>query len=854
MSTFQPAALETTFEWTSDEAMARSPATASLRRLRDALATPHTRPMDRAVLVRSALREAQTGEVSPSAHVPADDRWPDLTHWETAGMSVLDHPRGGVRVSCRDWEPAWLEGSSRTEPGGAAARWLARRVREEDHLEADPFFQAVLGHKTYSSPGQREAVRALALAPDGGTVIANLPTGTGKSAVAYVVAGMKRGGSATAIVVVPTTALALDQERAFLEVAEGSGLSVPPVLAYYGGLDVDAKTDIRKRIRDGSQTIVFTSPESLLGGLRPAVFDAARNGLISLFAVDEAHVAVAWGEEFRPEFQFMAPLRDELLQRQRSVGLGAGFPTLLMSGTLTASVIDRLSRDFGSESPPEVVSAAVLRPEPEYWIAPPSEERDERVLEALSHLPRPAILYTTRPMHADAWRQRLEHAGYGRLAVVHGNTSEVDRRRAMAGVRGAGYGGSAAVTTVDLIIGTSAYGLGVDQPDVRSVVHACVPESLDRYYQEVGRGGRDGRASASILIPASEDYETAEAIATDAIIGVKKARERWHAMAKTSDAAVGGGRRMRLEEVPRYLFKENAKSTAWNLRTLLLLQQSGFLRIRVEEPPHRESGESDEAWDARAEHLWEQQRTTRVVQLLETLDDESAWDRVEQARQVARARGREGLAAMLRALSEATDLAEAFAAEYRVNPGDVPALPALRVRVSPACGGCPACRAANRVVRAGLSPLPPPPAVGEHISPTVASRVAAADGRLLVVVDDVAAPKTTRRLRRAVRRLAEHGLSSVVGSRATLAALRDALETKPVVTSETWEPTALPDVVTAVIAVADTPSIPVRTVLRFGPPRIAFVDANSRDPDWGAQTLASRQHAVPLETFLGEIT
>ena len=853
MRTASSAAWDRTFEWTDADKIGEQ-SSASLRRLRDAV-LGGAGPMDFVVLVRSALREAQTGDLSPSAHVPASDSWPTRADWESAGMTVLDDTRGGYVVACRPWQPDWLEGSAQTEPGGAAARRLKRRNDETDDLHADPFFAAVVGHPTYSAPGQREAVRALALAPDGGTVIANLPTGTGKSAVAYAIAGLRgRGGLGTAVVVVPTTALALDQERAFREMADGSGLHAPPVLAYHGGLTPDAKAGIRTRIRDGSQLIVFTSPESLLGGLRPAVFDAARSGLISLFAVDEAHVAVAWGEEFRPEFQFMAPLRDELLKRQRANPAGQSFPTLLMSGTLTASVLDRLAQDFGLCGALEVVSAAALRPEPEYWIAEPSRDRERRVLEALAHLPRPAILYTTRPLHAEEWRQRLQHAGYGRLAVVHGGTSETDRQRAMAGARGLAHGDRAGSTTVDLIIGTSAYGLGVDQPDVRSVIHACVPESLDRYYQEVGRGGRDGRASVSVLIPSPEDYPTAKRLATDTIISVEKARERWTAMTRGSAEVAGGGRRMRLNEVPRYLFRDNDVSSAWNLRTLLLLQQSGFVRIRVEEPPRRDPGETPEAWDERSERLWAEQRLTRVVEQLHALKDGTDWQLVEQARQAARSRGSDGFAAMTRALEPATNLCDAFAREYTVNPGEVLARPRLRVRVARACGGCPACRAETETVTPGLLPVPPPPMVGDRVSPDISSLVNASEGFLLVLVTDVHASTTTRRLRRALRYLVERGLSAVVAPRPTLHALSETLATRPVLTSDTWDPTALPDVVTAVVASLPTPSISLEGVLRFGPSRIAFVDSSAIDPEWESQTLASRQHAMPLEKFLEGVT
>ena len=144
----------------------------------------------------------------------------------------------------------------------------------------------------------------------------------------------------------------------------------------------DAKRDVRGRIRRGQQEIVFASPEALLGGLRPAVLDAAKAGLISLFAIDEAHMAVAWGEEFRTDFQMLAPLRNAMLELCPNPS--NRFPTLLMSATLTAPVIERLAQDFGTDEPVEFVSGATLRPEPEYWVADPVDEaeRTTRVLDA----------------------------------------------------------------------------------------------------------------------------------------------------------------------------------------------------------------------------------------------------------------------------------------------------------------------------------------------------------------------------------------------------------------------------------------------------------------------------------------
>ena len=829
-----------------------------MRRLRDALAEvggpDAPGPMDLATLVRHVLWSMRTGDAPVGTWLPAGDDWPAARHYAEAKLSAT--PEGkGLRIYLDRWHPSWLQLHG-VEPGAAAASQAERRPRPLN-LPADPFFAATLGLDAYSAPGQREAVRALALAPDGGTVIANLPTGTGKSAVAYSTAILRsQARPMVALVVVPTTALALDQDRAFRQAASNTNaVWCPDVLAYHRSLPESAKSDLRSRIRNGSQVIVFASPESILGGLRAAIFDAASRGLISLLAVDEAHVAVAWGEDFRPDFQFIAPLRDQLLERQRSCA-GSGFPTLLMSGTLTATALDRLTADFGRASAVEVVSAAALRPEPEYWIAEVSnvEERERRVLEALARLPRPAILYTTRPVHADAWRQRLTLLGYKRLAVVHGGTPDQDRRRAMEGMRGSTIVSSDRRSTIDLVIGTSAYGLGVDHPDVRTIIHACVPESLDRFYQEVGRAGRDGAAAVSIVIPADEDRGTAEHLSRDTIIGIEKAKERWRAMRRTSEAVPGGGRRMKLGQVPAYLFQESETNEAWNLRTLLLLRQAGILEMRLEEPPSRAPEEADDEWDERVTAAWEQQRTTRVIDqvLVEAEEGAGFWDSAERARETALTRGKAGFEAMLAAIESTHEFSRLFSAEYRVEQGQVRSVPALEVPVARACGGCPACRSAGRHPSAGFVPIPAAPSIADPLD-EVAGRYFSAAGAemILVSVDDPRDRRSKRHIRDAVASLVSHGLGSLVADPRLIAELRPTISRRAVLTATKWEPTSLPSITTALIA-TELEELAAQLVraLQHGPRRFIFVDSKTPDPDWRYQALSARGGVISIRELL----
>lgn len=804
---------------------------------------------DLGALVRHYLGTAvpKHGE-GPPLWVPATDEWPDRDVWRAAGLQSVPDGDGWL-LRRQSWRPTWLEDTDKAEPGMAAHRCESRRPSGEA-VAADPFYAALTGRGTYATFGQRDAISAAVLAPAGGTVVVNLPTGSGKSAVGFTVAALAAlEKPSLAVVVVPTTSLALDQDRAFREFAAATGrLTCPEVLAYHSGLGPDARQAVRQRIRSGQQPILFTSPESLLGALRSALFDAAGHGLISLFAVDEAHVAVAWGEQFRAEYQLLAPVRDDLMRRQVLAGHGP-FPTVLMSGTLTASVIERLVRDYGSTGPVEVVSAVSLRPEPEFWIADTVErqERDDRVFEALRHLPRPAILYTTRPVHATDWQRRLVAAGYRRIAIVHGDTSEAERRDALAGLRG-----SDGRTTVDLVVATSAFGLGVDQSDVRAVVHACLPESLDRYYQEVGRGGRDGCASTSILFPAEGDRATAERLARETTIGVPKARKRWQAMRTASADAGAGRRRIKIGQVPSYKEIESPWGSAWNFRTLLLLQRAGVLRLVIEEPPRRGVDETDEEWDARAEIEWERLRDTRLIEFTaDEVDTETMWQRVEETRQRAHGRGERSLQALLSAMRTKTHLEQAFATEYSVAVGDVSALPDLQVHVVPACGGCPACRAIGEPLRPGFSPEPPPPRIRNEIG-TQLRRLLDVDGLLIVVVRP--GRRLRARLRSVLRWLCAEGVVSVVAPASVAEDLQDVTREIPVMTALAWDTSRLPEAPTAAFALGDArEAVPLSAVLHATMSRVLFVDEDRQDPEWPAQRIAARPAAIPLERLMEEL-
>ncbi len=249
----------------------------------------------------------------------------------------------------------------------------------------DPFL-SILDRDSYRNVGQREAVRAVLTAPKGSTLAIDLPTGSGKSLVAELPALLESQTGGISVVVVPTTALALDRERALSQ-----WLHHPTAYYYSSSKRQDCQQEIRDRVLAGSQRLIFTSPEGLINSLASCLYQAAESGMLKYLIIDEAHMVEQWGDEFRPAFQEIPGLRRDLLRI-------ASFKTLLLTATLTESCLDTLETLFGEPGEFQVISAVQLRPEPASWFAwcKNEEIRKQRLLEAVAHLPRPLIIYTTK--------------------------------------------------------------------------------------------------------------------------------------------------------------------------------------------------------------------------------------------------------------------------------------------------------------------------------------------------------------------------------------------------------------------------------------------------------------------------
>lgn len=569
-------------------------------------------------MLRCKLVHGEEGRL----RVPIRAGWPDRAVWAQFRCKTVPVGSGELHVHPMPWQPTWLERAGWRIVEDAIAERLRRTDRR---VPGDPHLHALVGWDKYVSPGQREAVRAAYLMKPGSTLVVNLPTGAGKSLAFQLPALSWARQAGLALVVVPTVALARDQEVRFGELyARCFSLRTPlPPLAYHGGLDDLTRRAIRHAVRQGTQPILFTSPESALGALRGPLLASAAAGRLRYFAVDEAHLVSQWGIQFRPEFQSLAGLRDALLAANPPE---LRLRTLLLSATLTQESLEALRVLFGREGL-ETVAEVALRPEPGLLVRPAEDQADQLrwLTEAVHFLPRPLILYTTIRDDATDWIRRLRAHGFRRVERVRGgDLSDAGGEDMLRRWR---------ERELDVVVATSAFGLGVDQADVRTVVHACLPETVDRYYQEIGRGGRDGNASVALLVATPRDEETAQRMANKRVISVERGFERWEAMRWSSRARHVGGDLwiLSLDDRPSDLSDPTDENASWNLRTLVLMAQARVLEFVAHSPPviEREPGEDEQQFQLRlrkCQRIFEREVAIRVLDT--RCNDRGHWDGV----------------------------------------------------------------------------------------------------------------------------------------------------------------------------------------------------------------------------------
>ncbi len=328
------------------------------------------------------------------------------------------------------------------------------------------------GYRTLRA-GQLTAMRALLRRRD---AIVVLPTGHGKSAVYQVPTAVLAGPT---VVVSPLLALQQDQ------LAKLNGLAEPGLRAVRVS---SAETPARQRaaledIRAGRAKFLFITPEQLAVPERLAEVRALQPGLV---AVDEAHCISHWGHDFRPDYLQLGHVIRELGRP----------PVVALTATASPPVREDIAERLGLRDPVEVV-AGLDRPNLTLSAVhcPTEEARWTRLREVLAQVPTPGIVYTPTRRAAEELAERLCAAGTPAQAY-HGGMAAGERHRRHEDFL---------ADRVPVMVATSAFGMGIDKPNIRFVIHVALPESPDAYLQEIGRAGRDGDPAQAVLLYRGED-------------------------------------------------------------------------------------------------------------------------------------------------------------------------------------------------------------------------------------------------------------------------------------------------------------------------------------------------------------
>ena len=336
-------------------------------------------------------------------------------------------------------------------------------------------------------PGQEEVISAVL---EGRDTLAVMPTGGGKSLCYQVPALMQ---DSLTVIVSPLISLMKDQVDSLLQ------SSVSGAATLHSGLPPEERWEVERRVRTGEVKMLYVAPERL----RSLEFVLAlRRSGVGLFVVDEAHCISEWGHNFRPDYLFLPrAVRD----------LGSP-PVLALTATATPRVRQDILRSLKMRSP-EVVVTSFNRPNLTYRVIPAKEKKHKlpRILDVIRNSPPPGIVYATTRKECEELAANLRRSGVD-AAAYHAGMGPVQRADVQERFM---------TDELGVVVATIAFGMGVDKPNVRFVVHSSVPGSLPAYIQESGRAGRDGEGSECVVL-----YRGADLGRRKRLVTLGKAGER----------------------------------------------------------------------------------------------------------------------------------------------------------------------------------------------------------------------------------------------------------------------------------------------------------------------------------------
>ena len=308
-----------------------------------------------------------------------------------------------------------------------------------------------------------------------------MPTGGGKSLCYQLPALMKEG---TAIVVSPLIALMKNQVDALRGISQDDGIAH----VLNSSLNKGEIKKVKEDIRNGVTKLLYVAPESLT---KEENVEFLRSVMISFLAIDEAHCISEWGHDFRPEYRNLR----RIMQR-----IGEGIPIIAVTATATPKVQEDILKNLGISNA-NTFKASFNRPNLYYEIRPKTKNVDSDIIRFVKQNEgKSGIIYCLSRKRVEELAQTLQVNGL-KAVPYHAGLDAKTRAK---------HQDMFLMEDTDVVVATIAFGMGIDKPDVRFVIHHDIPKSIESYYQETGRAGRDGGEGHCLAFYAYKDIEKLE--------------------------------------------------------------------------------------------------------------------------------------------------------------------------------------------------------------------------------------------------------------------------------------------------------------------------------------------------------
>ncbi|MGB3136159.1 MAG: RecQ family ATP-dependent DNA helicase [Nodosilinea sp.] len=350
--------------------------------------------------------------------------------------------------------------------------------------------QSKMGYDSLRA-GQEEAIAALLRGHD---VLAVMPTGSGKSAI-YQLAGALIPGAT--VVISPLLALQQDQVESIAEQEVGDAVAVNSTLG------ATQREDAFEALADDELEFIFLAPEQFNN---PETLARLQEAKPSLFVIDEAHCVSEWGHDFRPDYLRLGAVIDSL-----------GHPRVLaLTATAAPAVREEILQHLNMRDA-EVVVQGFDRPN--IWLEVRRFEdkavKERALIDQVVRATKPGIVYVATRKQAEAVAEALEAKGVQAIPY-HAGMKTSDREKSQAAFMS---------DQAEVIVATTAFGMGIDKPNVRFVIHHSISDSVDSYYQELGRAGRDSEKAFALLFYCPDDLSIRRFLASSGQVTVEQVEQ-----------------------------------------------------------------------------------------------------------------------------------------------------------------------------------------------------------------------------------------------------------------------------------------------------------------------------------------